>query len=117
MIGDPSVTVLVSMVSLGSCLGTVDIEIIFSKDFRTLIDRISTSVEYSAQHVFGDRELHATSGKLDMGSFDVDAGSTLEDLDDSFLALDFENLTTTLGSIWESELHNFVVGCELRCSQ
>ena len=51
-----------------------------------------------------------------MRCFDIDAGGSFEDLDDCFLALDFEDLTAAFGSVWESEFDDFVVGWELEVS-
>ena len=48
-----------------------------------------------------------------MGSFDVDTRGSFKDLDDSFPAGDFENLTSSSGSVRKSELDDLVVGGEL----
>ena len=48
-----------------------------------------------------------------MGRLHIDTRGTLKDLDNSFLALHLEHLTTTLCAIGEGELYNLVVGGEL----
>ena len=75
---------------------TVDIQIILRKYFRTVVNGISRTVEYPSQHVLGHRQLHATSSELDMRRLDINTRCTLKDLHDGFLALDLENLATTL---------------------
>ena len=51
-----------------------------------------------------------------MRRFDVNARGAFEDLDNGFLALDFEDLTATFCAIGESEFDDFVVGWELEVS-
>ena len=93
---------------------TVDVEIVLSEYFRSVVDRVTRTVEDAAQHVLRDGELHRGSGKLDVCSFDVDAGGAFEDLHDRFVSLDFEDLPAALGAVGEGELHDLVVGGELR---
>lgn len=93
---------------------TVDVEVVLSKDLGSLVDGVTRSVEDSALHVLRDGQLHGRSRELDVGRLDVDARRALEDLDDGLLALDLEDLTSSLGAIGQSESDDLVVRRELR---
>ena len=88
---------------------TIDVQIILSKNLRTLVNGVPRAVEYPSQHVFCDGQLHARARELDVGRFDVDAGRALEDLDDRFFALHFEHLPAALRPVRQRQLHDLVV--------
>lgn len=49
-----------------------------------------------------------------MGRLDVDTRRALEDLDDGLLALDLEDLTSSLGAVGQSKGDDLVIRGELR---
>ena len=75
---------------------TVYIPVISRKYFWSLVYRVTRSVEYATQHVLCNRQFHTAPCELYMSGFDVYAGGPFENLDNGFLALDFENLASTL---------------------
>lgn len=61
---------------------TVDVKVVLGPDFRSVVDRISTTVENSTQHVLGHGQLHGRSGEFDTCGRSINSGGTLEDLVD-----------------------------------
>lgn len=91
----------------------IDVKVVFSEHLRAVIDRIPRTVEDATQHVLRNRKFHAASCELDMCRLDVYARSPLKHLDNSLLPLHFKDLATPFGSVWQRELHNFIVRSEL----
>jgi hypothetical protein len=81
----------------------VDVEVLLSEDLGSFVDGVTGTVEDTAEHVFRDRQLHRGSGKLNVGSVDVDAGSSFENLNDGLATGNFEDLSTTNGAIRKGE--------------
>ena len=52
-------------------LFTVNVQVVLSKHFRTLVNGQTGSIEYPPQHVFRDGQLHTASRELDMRGLDV----------------------------------------------
>jgi hypothetical protein len=93
---------------------TVDVEVVLGKDLGSLVDGITRSVEDSTLHVLRNGQLHGRSRELDVGRLDVDTRRALEDLDDGLLALDLEDLTSSLGAVGQSKGDDLVIRGELR---
>lgn len=93
---------------------TVDVEVLLSEDLGSFVDRVTGSVEDATEHVFRNGELHRRAGELDVRRVDVDAGGTLEDLDDGLATGNLEDLSTANGTVREGEGDNLEVGrCEI----
>lgn len=88
---------------------TIDVEIVFREDLRSVIYGISRAIEDSAQHIFRHRKLHAAPCELDMGRFHVHTRGAFEHLHDRLLSLNLENLPTAFGPIRQRELHDFII--------
>jgi hypothetical protein len=93
---------------------TVDVQVVLREDLGTIVNRVPGAVEYPAQHVLCDGELHRAAGELDVRRLDVDARRALEDLHDRLLTLHLEHLTTTLGAIRQRQRDDLVVRRKLR---
>jgi hypothetical protein len=76
---------------------TVDVEVVFSEDLGSLVDRVSGSVKDSTEHVLRDGELHGGTRELDVGGLDVDSRGSFENLH-SFRARQRRNATSEEGS-------------------
>ena len=88
---------------------TVNVQVILRKHLRTVVNRLTGTVEDTPQHVFCYWELHAATSELDMGGLYVDAGGAFKDLDDRLLALDLKHLTAAFRAIRKGKLYNFIV--------
>lgn len=88
---------------------SIDIQIVLGKHLRTLIDSSTRAIKDTTQHVLRDRNLEILSCELDGCFADINTGSTLEDLDDGPATTHFQHLTSTLGSVGESEVYNLDV--------
>ena len=96
-------------ITLHTIFHTVDIQVIFSEYFGAIVNRLARTVEDTPEHVLRDREFHAATSELNMGSLDIDTGRALEDLYDRLLSLYFKDLTAMLRAIGESKLYNLIV--------
>mmetsp|Transcript_38540 Transcript_38540/g.97013 ORF Transcript_38540/g.97013 Transcript_38540/m.97013 type:complete len:354 (-) Transcript_38540:194-1255(-) len=83
-----------------------NIEVVSSKNRRALIDWDTTAVEYTTEHILRNRNAHHITSELDTSVPSIDTGSALKHLNDSFVTSDFEYLTTTSGTITQSEIDN-----------
>ena len=90
-------------------LHTVDVKVVLGKDLWAIVNGLTRTVEDTPEHVLRDREFHAATGELNMGSLNIDTGRALEDLHDRLLPLYFKDLTATLRAIGEGKLYNLIV--------
>jgi hypothetical protein len=67
---------------------TVNVKVVLGPDLGSLVDRDTTTIEYSTQHVLGDGQLHGRSRKGDSRSQRVDTSRTFKHLSSVILQLD-----------------------------
>ena len=89
---------------------TVDVKAFVRNDLGTAVDGTTQTVEDSAKHVLRHAQFHLTSGKADLGLFQVDTGGAFEQLDDSVGAVDFQNTAAAGLAVGQFDLTEFVVG-------
>ena len=58
----------------------LDVEEVFGEDGRTIIDRLTLSVELSTQHLGGDGHLEDVAGELTVSMSVVNVGRAFKDL-------------------------------------
>jgi len=92
---------------------TLDIEELLSEHRRTLVDGETGTIEGSTEHLNTHWHAHDITGELDGSTNIVDISSALENLDDSLLALNLEDLALSLGAIAEADIDDLSVLREL----
>ena len=75
----------------------------------SLIDRSTGTIKDSSKHILRNSNLQVLAGELNTGLFDIDTGSTFENLDNSLRSSDFQNLPLSDGAVWQSQVDNLVV--------
>lgn len=85
----------------------LNIQIIFSQDWWTLVNGLSRSVEHATQHVFWHGCTQNVTSELANCVLGINTRCSLEDLDDSFWTAHLEHLTWSNCSIIQTQLHNF----------
>jgi hypothetical protein len=89
---------------------TLNIKVIFSENFGSLVNRFTRTVENTSQHIFGNRHTECIPGKFDASVLDINTRGTFKDLDrlalilialasylnDSSLSGDFKDLARSL---------------------
>lgn len=83
---------------------SLDIEEILSKNWRTVVDGSSLTIELATKHLCGDRHAEHITSELTMGVSVVNVSGTFENLYDGFLSCDFEHLTLSGLSISELDV-------------
>ena len=89
--------------------GYVDVQEVLSEHGRTFVRRLSGAVEDPSEHVLGNGELHDVAGELAARVACVDASGALEDLHNSLVLRDFQDLPTTHRSIAERDVDDLAV--------
>jgi hypothetical protein len=92
---------------------TINIQVIFRKHLRPIIDRIPRAIENAAQHILRNRKLHGASSKLNVCCLDVHTSSSLKYLYNGFFPLNLKNLTTAFRAVRKRQLNDFIIGREL----
>jgi len=83
-----------------------DIEEILSEYAWSLVDRLSGSVENTAEHVLAHRQFHDIACEFASGVSSIDSGCSFENLHDCLVLGNLENLSTTNGSITKSQVND-----------
>lgn len=84
----------------------MNVQVIFSQDWRTLVNRLSRSVEHATQHVLRHGCTQNVASELADCILGVNARCSLEDLDDGFRSAHLQHLTRTDGAIGQAQLHD-----------
>jgi hypothetical protein len=93
----------------------LDVEEVFSENWGSMVDGDTRTIELATKHLGGDGHAEHVAGELNVGVHVVDVGSAFENLDDSTLASDFENLALAHLAVSESHVDDFCVsGREIR---
>ncbi|KAH3674917.1 hypothetical protein WICPIJ_009426 [Wickerhamomyces pijperi] len=93
--------------------GTVDVQVVFGKDLRPLVDWSTGTVKHSPQGVFGDWNLQVLTGELNTGLLNIDTGGTFENLHNGTGPSHFQHLPSTNGAVWQGQVDDFVETWEL----
>ncbi|KAH3668808.1 hypothetical protein OGAPHI_002563 [Ogataea philodendri] len=92
---------------------TVNIQVVFSENPWSVINRSSRTIKNSTQHVLGYRNLQVLSCKLNSGLLDINSRSTFKNLHNGSFTLHFQNLTCSGSSVRQSKVDNLVISWEL----
>ena len=82
----------------------------FRQDGGAIVDGVAHAGEDAAEHIAGDSQIQGTTQEADLGAAQVDAGGRLEQLDNSLVTVDFQNLTAADLAVGQLDLTQFVVG-------
>jgi len=93
-----------SLMMLGLYL---DIQEVLSHDVGALVDGLPRPVEDSSEHVFGHRRAEDVAGELAGRLLGVDAGSSLEDLNNGLRSGHLKNLSSPVAAVGQLQVDDF----------
>ncbi len=95
----------------------VDVQVRLGQHLRRRVDHLARPVERPAQHLLRDAHLQHVPGELALGLAVVDAGRALEHLHHGAGPGHLQHLSGALGSVSQSQVHDFGVFGQLHVVQ
>lgn len=91
----------------------LNVKEVFGENLRSLIDGLAGTIELTTQHLGGDWHAQDITCEFDVSAQVIDIGGAFKDLHNSFLSMNFKNLTLSDRAVTKTDLHNFGVFREL----
>ena len=87
----------------------VDIHSLVGNDGGAIVNGVAHSGENAAQHVLGDGQVKASSQETDFGRAQVQARSSVKELNEDVISIDLQNLAATDFTVFQLNLAELII--------